>query len=146
MNSITINEVRNAKALNQEETIFDVEINHPEHGWIPYTLNPEDTDNTIDNNQLLLLIGNDYKSYVAPTEQELYDAAVASILGVRAYTLETLVDPVISNSIRFDSMNENDRNDVLTFRQEWLDITDHVDYPFLEAADLPTVPSVLDLS
>ena len=54
-----------------ENTAFDVEINHPEHGWIPYGLNPDDTDMTVDNSVLLELIGSDFGAYVAPTAEEL---------------------------------------------------------------------------
>ena len=66
-----ITQVRNAKALNAGNTRFDVEINHPDYGWIPYTLDPADTDNTIDNAALLTSIGSDYAAYVAPTPADL---------------------------------------------------------------------------
>ena len=46
MPQVTITEVRNAQSLNAENTAFDVEINHPEFGWIPYSLQPDDIDNT----------------------------------------------------------------------------------------------------
>ena len=68
MPTVTITEVRNAQSLNAENTAFEVEINHPEHGWIPYGLNPDDTDMTVDNSVLLGLIGSDYAAYVAPTQ------------------------------------------------------------------------------
>jgi len=71
MSTVIINEVRNAQSLNSDNTRFDVEINHPDHGWIPYTLDLADTDNTIDNAALLTLIGSDYAAYVAPTPADL---------------------------------------------------------------------------
>ena len=79
MPTVTITEVRNAQSLNAENTRFDVEINHPEHGWIPYGLNPDDTDMTVDNSVLLTLIGSDYSAYVAPTAEEIATALAASI-------------------------------------------------------------------
>ena len=69
--SIQITQVRNAQSLNDDNTMFDVEINHPQHGWLPYTLDPADTDNTIDNSALLGLIGSDYAAFVAPTTAEI---------------------------------------------------------------------------
>ena len=51
MASVNISEFRNASALNADGTRMDVEINHPEYGWIPYTIEPSDTDMTIDNNR-----------------------------------------------------------------------------------------------
>jgi len=81
--SISITQVRNAKALNADNTRFDVEINHPDHGWIPYTLDPSDTDNTIDNSALLALIGSNYASYVAPTTAEINAALAADMRAER---------------------------------------------------------------
>lgn len=71
MSTVIINEVRNAESLNSDNTRFDVEIEHPSYGWIPYTLDPADTDMTIDNSSLLRLIGSNYAAYVAPTTADL---------------------------------------------------------------------------
>ena len=58
--SITITEIRNAISTNDDNTEFHLEINHPEYGWIDYILHTDDTDNTIDNAELLKLIGDNY--------------------------------------------------------------------------------------
>jgi hypothetical protein len=50
--SINISEFRNAQSLQPDNASMDVEINHPTYGWIPYTLDPSDTDMTIDNSAL----------------------------------------------------------------------------------------------
>jgi hypothetical protein len=75
--SIQITQARNAKSLNADSTRFDVEINHPEHGWLPYTLDPADGDMTIDNSALRALIGSDYAAYVALSDGEI-NAALAN--------------------------------------------------------------------
>jgi len=80
---ITISQVRNAQSLNSDNTLFDVEINHPQHGWLPYTLNPADTDMTINNSALLLLIGSNYAAYVAPTTAEINAAVAADVRAER---------------------------------------------------------------
>jgi hypothetical protein len=67
--AIQITEVRNAQSLREDNLQMYVEINHPRFGWIPYTLNPWDTDQTINNESLLDLIGVDFVVYVGPTEQ-----------------------------------------------------------------------------
>ena len=74
---VDITEYRNASSLSADNARMDVEINHPTYGWIPYTIDPTDTDNTIDNAALLALIGDNFSAYVAPTQQEL-DAATAA--------------------------------------------------------------------
>jgi|TARA_R110000744_G_scaffold30630_3_gene72391 hypothetical protein len=68
---------RNAKHISEGR--IDCEIEHPVHGWIPYTLDPADTDTTVDNGALLLAIGDDAAAYVPPTQEELDVALAASV-------------------------------------------------------------------
>ena len=68
---------RNAKHISNGR--IDCEIEHPIHGWIPYTLDPADTDTTVDNDELLLAIGADAAAYVPPTQEELDVALAASV-------------------------------------------------------------------
>jgi len=60
---------RNAQSLGDGR--FDCEIDHPIHGWIPYTLDPADTDNAVNNVALRAAIGKDFEAYVAPTAAEV---------------------------------------------------------------------------
>ena len=106
MATITITEVRNAQSLNIENTMFDVEINHPAFGWIAYTLNPNDTDMSVDNNTLLELIGSDYEAYVAPTQAELDAELAASLRAQRNEKLFMEVDPIVSNPLRWNELTE----------------------------------------
>ena len=76
--SITITQVRNAVSMNAANTSIDVEINHPQHGWIPYLLTDYDTDTTINNDAVMALIGADFDAYVGPT-----DAEIAAALAIK---------------------------------------------------------------
>ena len=60
---------RNAKHISGGR--IDCEVNHPIHGWVPYTLDPADTDQTVDNAALLTAIGNGATEYVPLTQEEL---------------------------------------------------------------------------
>ena len=51
--SVKITEVRNAISLNDSNTEFEVEINHPTYGWIPYHLLSDDTDTTINDDEII---------------------------------------------------------------------------------------------
>ena len=42
----TLPEIRNAHWNNSEHRSFDIELNHPEFGWIPYTVADGDTEDT----------------------------------------------------------------------------------------------------
>ena len=98
--SIIITEVRNAVSLQSDNLSMDVEINHPQHGWIPYTLDPADTDTTIDNDAVMALIGDDFTAYVPPTQAELDAAAAASVRADRDGRL-TEVDAIAGNALRW---------------------------------------------
>ena len=126
---VKITEVRNARSMNAENTIMDVEINHPEHGWIPYLLTDYDEDTTVDNDAIMALIGSDFEAYVAPTQAEL-DAQVATeVRGQRDYLLTTEVDPIVSNPLRWSDMTTDQQNAWAAYRTALLDITDQVGFP-----------------
>ena len=76
-----IKEARNP-AYNAKGDI-DLEINHPEHGWIPYTIGADDEDETVDNSAIMAIISTtDIKEYVAPeihTEDNEYQEILANL-------------------------------------------------------------------
>ncbi len=124
--TVAITEYRNASSLNAANTRMDVEINHPTYGWIPYTIDPTDTDNTIDNTELLALVGDDF----APSTQEARDAATAaSVRSTRDSLLATQVDPIVSNPLRWDAMTEQQKADVSAFRMALLDVPQQSGFP-----------------
>ena len=60
-----IKEIRNP-AYNADGLI-NLEINHPEYGWIPYTLDMSDKDTTIDNVSLKSMVDSmKIAEYVEP--------------------------------------------------------------------------------
>jgi len=138
MESITITEVRNAQSLNAENTIFDVEINHPAFGWIAYTLNPNDTDMSIDNSQLLKLIGSDYEAYVAPTQAELDAELAASLRAQRDEKLLMEVDPIVSNPLRWNELTEAKQTEWAQYRTDLLNLPQQSGFP--NTVTWPTKP------
>ena len=127
--SITITEVRNAKSIQSDNLCMDVEINHPQYGWIPYTLNPADTDTTIDNDAIMSLIGTDFAAYVAPTQAELDAAAAAQVRAERDNILASEVDPIVSNDLRWAEMTAENQAEWAAYRTALLDITDQSGFP-----------------
>jgi len=77
--SIEITQFRNAVSIAADNTRIDVDIKHPNYGWIPYTLDTSDTDMTINNNDLLSLISTDFAAYVAPTADETNAVLAANV-------------------------------------------------------------------
>lgn len=129
MPQVTITEVRNAQSLNAENTAFDVEINHPEYSWIPYTLDPDDTDMTVDNSVLLELIGSDYAAYVAPTAEEITAELAASVRGQRDGLLASDVDPIAGNALRWAALTDAQRSAWGNYRTALLDLPTQAGFP-----------------
>lgn len=138
MTTIEITEVRNAQSMNPENTQFDLEINHPDYGWIPYSLTPWDTDMTIDNTALLSLIGSDF----APFSQADHDARTAVFVrDTRDLKLKHEVDPVVSNPLRWADLSEQEQTEVATYRTALLDVPQQSGFP--HNVTWPTKPSCL---
>jgi hypothetical protein len=135
--SIPITNIRNAVSLNAENTMFDVEIEHPVYGWIPYTLNPDDTDNTIDNTDLRELIGNNYR---VRTQSEIDTAAANLVRAERDTRLDIEVDPIVSNPLRWGSLSDEQQLAFTVYRQNLLDITEQEGFP--HNVVWPTKPEV----
>ena len=135
---ITITEVRNAQSLNAENTRFDVEINHPEYSWIPYALDPADTDNTVDNSVLLGLIGSNYVAYVAPTQEELDAELAANLRAQRDQKLVEEVDPVVTNPLHWNALTDAKQAEWTQYRTDLLDLPNQAGFP--HTVTWPTMP------
>lgn len=127
--SITITEVRNAASLQSNNLRMDVEINHPDYGWIPYTVDPADTDTTIDNDAVMALIGSNFTAYVAPTQAELDAATAAQVRSERDNILATVVDPLVSNSLRWADLTAAKQTEWTTYRTDLLSVPQQAGFP-----------------
>ena len=115
---------RNAKHISEGR--IDCEIEHPMHGWIPYTLNPAD----IKNDDLLasMALADDVAAYVPPTQAEI-DAEIAK--KVRADRDERLneVDAVAGNTLRWAALDAATQAAWAVYRQELLDVPQQEGFP-----------------
>ena len=139
MPTVTITEVRNAQSLNADNTAFEVEINHPEYSWIPYALDPADTDNTVDNNVLLELIGSDYAAYVAPTQAELDAELAANLRAQRDQKLVEEVDPIVTNPLRWAELTDAKQAEWTQYRTDLLNLPAQSGFP--NTVTWPTKPT-----
>ena len=139
MTSKTISEFRNAQSLNVENTMFDLELLHPDHGWIPYTLNPDDADMTINNDDLRDLIGSEYAEYVAPTQSELDNIAAHDARVERDLLLANDVDPLVSNPLRWADLSEDKRLEWSKYRSDLLNVPQQSGFP--SAINWPNKPA-----
>tara|TARA_R110001592_G_scaffold90833_1_gene266614 strand:+ start:275 stop:691 length:417 start_codon:yes stop_codon:yes gene_type:complete len=136
---ITILQVRNAQSLQKDNTRMDVEINHPEFGWIPYTLDPSDTETTVNNDEIMSLIGTDFAAYVAPTQAKLDALEAESIRDKRDYILSTVVDLMVSNPLRWASLSSDKQAEWSNYRTNLLNVPQQSGFP--NSITWPTEPS-----
>jgi hypothetical protein len=127
--TIEITEVRNAASLQSDNLRMEVEINHPQHGWIPYGVDPADTDNTINNDEVMALIGTDFAAYVAPTQAELDAATAAQVRGERDNILTTVVDPLVSNPLRWSDLTSDKQSEWSQYRTDLLSVPQQAGFP-----------------
>jgi len=120
---------RNAKYINSNGWI-DCEINHPDHGWIPYTLNPADTDMTVNNDDLLAAMAarGDVAPYAPPTQAEL-DATLSKKLRGQRNQLLLAVDAVAGNSLRWSDLSTEAQDAWAAYRRALLDVPQQAGFP-----------------
>lgn len=126
--NITITQIRNAASLQSDNLRMNVEIKHPDHGWIPYTLDPADTDTTINNDEVLALIGDDFAAYVPPTQAELDADKAESVRSIRnALLLE--VDSMVSNPLRWAELTSEQQSSWTQYRTDLLNVPQQSGFP-----------------
>jgi hypothetical protein len=120
---------RNAKYINDSGWV-ECEINHPEFGWIPYGLNPADTDMTVNNDDLLaaMAVSGDVAAYVPPTQAEL-DAALAAELRLQRDGLLTDVDVIAGNALRWVDLSADKQAAWGIYRQALLGVPQQAGFP-----------------
>tara|TARA_R110001632_G_scaffold42100_1_gene106200 strand:- start:1324 stop:1734 length:411 start_codon:yes stop_codon:yes gene_type:complete len=134
---IVITEVRNARSRSSADNSFDVEVSHPQHGWIPYSVGEGFVSRTIDNRTVLSCIGNNFSPYVAPTQAELDAELAAWTRAVRDNLLKE-VDAVAGNSLRWAELTEEKKSEWATYRTNLLDVPQQPNFP--NTVNWPTKP------
>ena len=120
---------RNAKYVNSSGWI-ECEVNHPEFGWIPYGLNPDDADMTVNNDDLLAAMAKsgDVAAYVPPTQTEIDEALSGQIRGQRNQLL-LAVDAVAGNALRWGDLSTESRSGWAEYRRALLDVPQQSGFP-----------------
>ena len=125
---------RNARYTDASNRAVDCEIDHPEFGWVPYTLVPENTEGSIDNIALLgiMIDRGDISEFVEPfvSEEEKHDIASSEVREHRAKLLSTYFDPFASNPFRWESLPVTERQALLDYRSSLLDISEQDGFPY----------------
>lgn len=132
-------EYRNQKYFS--ETVIDCEIKHPNHGWIPFSCDINDTGSDVDVISLFDTISKDPSTepYKEPDIVQIKVAAAEEVDFERNRLLRTIVDPIAVNPLRWEELSESEKTELSTYRKALLDITEQEGYP-LEVV-WPEVPA-----
>lgn len=130
---------RNAQRL--ANGMIDCEIEHENHGWIPFTCDPNDTGALFDTAALHATMEADPATapYVPPTEAELLAAANTEARALRAGLLAQHVDAFVMNPLRWADLTADQQAQISTYRRALLDITDQAGFP--ASITWPEVPA-----
>ena len=136
--STIITEYRNAVSYAADNSRMDVEINHPELGWVPYMMDASVTEPSVDHAALRALIDTDFTPYVAPTQAELDAELALELRALRDYKLVTEVDPLVNNPLRWADLTEAKQTEWTTYRTALLNVPQQAGFP--NTVTWPTKP------
>ena len=127
---IEITQYKNAKKINEDGDI-DCEINHPTHGWIPFTLNLKDTGSSVDIKKLhnKIILEKQVQEYQPPSDEQVIAEKASSVRGYRDHLLKINVDPVVSNPLRWADLSTKKQDEWKEYRQKLLDISKQPKFP-----------------
>ena len=116
--------IKNAKYF--DDVNINCEINHPDHGWIPFLCNPDDTGSDVDITDLYAKL----KKVASPLSQEEKDAKKAiEVRSIRDQKLVNDVDPLATNPLRWDELSTEVQKKIKTYRNALLDVPQQVGFP-----------------
>jgi len=119
-------EARNPQYSKADNSTIDVEVNHPTHGWIPFTADPNDTEAHGREIHAKALAG-EYgviAAYVGPSAEVLAAMGRAERDGK---LLE--LDRVVSNPLRWAELTQEQQAATASYRQALLDVPQQAGFP-----------------
>lgn len=126
----TVVSAKNPKWANYAKTIIDIEVNFKEidEEFVPFTASLNDSD---ENGRNLFAQAKEGKfgaieSFVPPADIT-GETAIAMLREYRNYLLQTVVDPVVSNPLRWAELSNEKQSEYSNYRKALLNIT--TDYP-----------------
>lgn len=133
-----MHECKNPVYTAPDESAIDVEYNHPEFGWIPFTARPDDIEPLGVEIYNAALAGEygPIAPYDGPSEQEILESEMR---GQRDSLLSEL-DAFVSNPLRWASLSAEQQQELADYRQALLDVPQQEGFP--DEIDWPEFPEL----
>ena len=125
--AIIITEYRNVVSWNDDDTRFEMEINHPEYGWIPFTFDMSDDGTLIDKDALRTLVGTNFRK---ATQEEKDSQQTVLMRADRNDKLAYEVDEVMTNSVRWAELTTEQQNAWKQYRTDLLNVPQQEGFPY----------------
>lgn len=127
---------KNPQYATPDESLIDLEWNHPEFGWIPFTASPDDVEQHGRDIHAAALAGEygPIAPYDGPTEEEILEQQMRE----QRDQLLADVDAVVTNPLRWNSLSPEEQQAWAEYRQALLDVPQQPGFP--EEIDWPTKP------
>lgn len=114
--------------------VIDVEIEHDDYGWIPYSCDPSEEDqpaNTFSNQELYAALEADSNTtaYTPPTQSELDEELASLVRSKRDRILVSEVDPIVTNPLRWAELSTNNQTAYTNYRTALLGVPQQSGFP-----------------
>src|SRR5699024_8431351 len=123
---MTIN-ARNPVYMNADGTMIDVEYEHPEYGWIPFTATADDIEQLGRDIYAAAMAGayGEIAPYVGPSEEEILEQEARA----KRDGLLRELDAIVSNPLRWGAFTEAEQQELADYRQALLDVPQQEGFP-----------------
>ena len=127
------------KFSNFEETLIDVIWEHPDHGDIPFTASPDDSE--AHGREIFSLAKEGKFGEVMPYDGPSPDEQKSSEIRQQRDHLLSELDVVVSNPLRYAEFSEEEKSQIADYRQALLDVPQQDGFP--DAVDWSAKPEFL---
>lgn len=124
---------KNPEWANRSQTLINLTVRFEEISEdLPFTANPKDSE-AHGRDLFARAVTGEFGSVapfnaVAPT----VDSVKESVRQARNHKLETEVDPIVSNPLRWNDLTPEQQQDVADYRRALLDMTDNPAFPWYD--------------
>lgn len=130
---------KSPKFSNYNKTSIDVMWHHPEHGEIPFTATPDDSE--AHGREIYSLAKGGKFGEVSPYDGPSPDEQKASTIRQQRDYLLSELDVVVSNPLRYAEFSEEEKSQIAVYRQALLDVPQQDGFP--DSVDWPAKPEFL---
>ncbi|APL99502.1 tail fiber protein [Aquamicrobium phage P14] len=132
-------ECKNLVYSSQDGTLIDLEVNHPDFGWVPFTASPDDSEEHGRAIYAAAVAGE--FGPVAPYDGPSSEEIAAQTARAQRDQLLVELDGYVSNPLRWASLAQEQQGEVAAYRQALLDVPQQAGFPL--GIDWPAKPAFL---